>query len=475
MSDSNIPKLLKMIIDSSKSPAAIFDLSANRIYQNSPFTKVQNSSEENSSSFQSSVKSYIENPDSNHTWATNYKENHHLHQFQWYAEIIEDNNRKFAIVRIDTLKTSQVEISMYEDLISQHKSALDEAAIVAITDTKGMITYVNNKFMELSEYNKSELIGKTHSIINSNHHSKEFFIEMWKTIAKGKVWRGEVKNQAKSGRYYWVDTTIVPMLDPSGKPTSYVAIRNDITDKIEAKDAIAAERARTAYAEKMASLGELAAGIAHELGNPLASINAWLDVIISSIERGSFQSEAFSKTASGVKQKTDRMAKILKGMLSYARDGSNDPFTTVNISSLVKDVIDYTHHKVIKSSVTLSFNAPDYLQIECKETELSQVLVNLVINACDAINDLSEKWIKVTVAEENDQIKISVTDSGNGISEEKANMIMKPFYTTKPAGKGTGLGLSISQKIVEKHHGKLSIDNECENTKFDVLIPRKQG
>ncbi|MFD2706706.1 putative bifunctional diguanylate cyclase/phosphodiesterase [Salibacterium lacus] len=158
-----------------------------------------------------------------------------------YAQLVEDgSSRKIMGFMVDVTEKQQIETKLQDTLkdLADMKYALDQSSIVAITDRQGRITYVNDKFCEISGYTREELIGNTHRVVNSGGHDREFFKEMWRTIGSGNVWQGEFRNQAKDGSYYWVETTIVPVKDETGKPYQYLAIRNDITDNKKNEETI---------------------------------------------------------------------------------------------------------------------------------------------------------------------------------------------------------------------------------------------
>lgn len=227
---------------------------------------------------------------------------------------------------------------------------------------------------------------------------------------------------------------------------------------------------------KMSALGEMAGGVAHEINNPLASIKSFSSQLQEVVDDDPLDKSMLKEMSAKIEKTTDRIAKIVAGLRSFSRDGSNDKFETVNIHQLVEETLSFCQERFKNHGTTVTVDGLGIdLSLEGRTTELSQVLLNLLNNAYDAISASKEKWIKISAVEDNGWVEILVMDSGKGIPKEAEEKIFQPFFTTKEIGKGTGMGLSISSGIVRKHQGELKLNKNCPNTCFVIRIPKKQA
>lgn len=229
---------------------------------------------------------------------------------------------------------------------------------------------------------------------------------------------------------------------------------------------------------KLSMLGEMAAGIAHEINNPLAIISGKTQILslkISQLNINSEEKKYLIEKIETIINTTDRISSIVKGLRSFSRDSDNDPYIDTSLNKIFSYTLALVQEKIKKYSI--EFNVVGLHEnslIECNETQISQILMNLISNSVDALQDLNEKWITLQVEDLNNQWKIQVTDSGLGIPEEIVEKIMQPFFTTKDVGHGTGLGLSISKGLAQKHHGTLEYQIIDGHTSFVLTLPKSQ-
>jgi PAS domain S-box-containing protein len=366
-------------------------------------------------------------------------------------------------------------LETYQNLLKElgdQKYALDQSAIVAITDAKGLITYVNEKFCEISGYSKDELIGQNHRIINSGYHDKEFFKNFWVTISQGKIWRGEICNRKKNKDIYWVNTTIVPFLDSQGHPYQYMAIRHEITELKELQQKIMEQQGQMIANSRLSAIGEMAATITHEINNPLLVILGRCEMIKNQLQQDkSLNIDLLNKNIEAIEKTGQRIERIVKSMKVLAHDGADEPFHQVRIQEIFDDVAELCTERFKNGSIqlTMEIETPEMI-VNCRSHQIVQILVNLLNNAYDALENLPEKWIRLYACEKNGQILISITDSGLGIPPQILNKIFIPFFSTKKLQYGTGLGLSVSKSIMRQHKGDLIYDSHSPNTCFKLIF-----
>ena len=338
------------------------------------------------------------------------------------------------------------------------KRALDQAAIVATTDVRGRITYVNDKFCEISGYSHEELLGQDHRIINSGHHDKEFIRELWVTIANGGVWHGELQNRAKDGHTYWVDTTIVPFLDERGKPFQYIAIRADITARKQAEDRVRQQAA-------LARLGQMAAIVAHEVRNPLAGIKGAMQVLIG---RGG-KDEQELRVLRDIVARVDSLNDLISDLMVFARPRPPQ-LADVELKRVASEAVTMARRDPSGEGLDIQLDG-DAVTVRADAELVRATLFNLLLNAGQAMGGRGH--ITVHVTRDGNDASIAVQDDGPGIPEALREQVFEPFFTTK--ARGGGLGLAIARRTAEIHGGVLMLDCPPEGgTTMTLTVPASQ-
>lgn len=352
--------------------------------------------------------------------------------------------------------------------LQQFFDALNESAIVSKTDPKGVITYVNQKFCDVSGYSKEELIGQSHNIVRHPDMPREVFKELWKTLQNKKVFKATIKNRTKDGGFYFVDTSIMPILDLDGTIEEYLGVRYDVTELIKARDmAISGEKAKSEFLSNMS----------HELRTPLNAI-----VGFSSILSRTIKEAKHLKYLSNIQESSANLIGLINDILDLSKLQSGNfslSFHAFNLKESIQILLERFTTLIENSALDFQVSIEENANVSLSGDwlRISQIISNLVSNAIKFTPQ--GKKIEFKVAYKDSKLLVNVIDEGIGLSQEAQEKIFKPFEqadnsTTRTYG-GTGLGLSIVLNLVKQMQGEISLTSvEGKGSNFGVSLPLQE-
>lgn len=406
------------------------------------------------------------------------------------AFYIARNNRRLA--------RSITERKRIEERLRKLSHAVEHSpAATVITDTHGCFEYVNPKFLEVTGYTQEELIGKTPAIIKSGLTLPDVYEDLWRTIRSGREWRWDMQNRKKNGDLYWEHEIISAVKNEHGEIVNFIAVKEDITERKLAEEALQQEHAKLlkterellkayeslAEADRLETAGRLAAGVAHEVKNPLTIIRLGVDYLAKQ-----FAQESNQEVLDDVRGAIDRADNIIKELLDLSRQNSfvRRP---ININQVIDNAIRFIKHKIERRNIAIVVSRNDPMPLIYADPDrLVQVFINLLSNAAQAIGQdgsievvtrlicLSERDFELpgtSVFRIGEQVvAVEIRDNGPGFPAEYGKKLFEPFFTTKPMGEGSGLGLAVSRSIVIMHRGSISISNRPEGGASALLMFR---
>ena len=359
-----------------------------------------------------------------------------------------------------------------EDHMRKLSRALEQAAdAVIITDQNRIIEYVNPAFEDLTGYSKAEAVGRKTYFLRSGAHDKVFYGKLWKTISSGQVFRGVMVNRRKDGTVYHEEKTIAPLRDSEGVITHYISTGHDITERLNAAEAVRRHQVELAHVARLSTLGEMTSGLAHELNQPLCAIITYAQTCLRVIGPDHYDKKKLHYGLGQVVKQAELAGAIFQRLRNFARKGETQ-WRCVDMLELANEVANLIEAELNQHEMTLDIaQSGSQAIVEADPIQIEQVLLNLIRNSMDAILELAPERKKMSLRiSSGESVKVSLTDRGGGCPAGVVERLFEPFFTTKPTGMGIGLG--ISQSIIETHGGRLFLEhNSTSGATFSFTLP----
>jgi C4-dicarboxylate-specific signal transduction histidine kinase/integral membrane sensor domain MASE1 len=358
-----------------------------------------------------------------------------------------------------------------EEIVEERSKQLEMAGRMARVggweiDRASQVVSLSMVAKEILEYSDKAVpsLEEFTSFLTSSSLSKGLMQQIWNHNFSEKPLDTVVEILTVKRRKIWIRIIAMSLLSPFHPEIIYGTIQ-DLTEQ-KARDL------QLIHSSKMASLGEMASGVAHEINNPLAIIGAKVYRISQILSKESMTSEPLTRELDEIGKTVRRIANIIKGLKTFSRNGDDDPLISCQLSTVIDDTLYVCSERFKNMGIELLLDQVPDQAVYIRPTQISQVLLNLLNNAYDAIVNLDKKWIRISYTLLKDgMLAVSVSDSGVKIPDEVAERIMQPFFTTKEIGKGTGIGLSISKGIMQSHGGDLRLDRAADHTTFIFTVP----
>ena len=401
------------------------------------------------------------------------------------------------------MKKTQAKLKQYQD-------AIDASNIVSKTDINGIITFVNDEFCKISGYSRQELIGSPHNIVRHPDVKKSVFKKLWETILAKKVYKGIVKNLSKDGRAFYLNATIIPILDDNGEIEEFVAIRHDVTNvillnehltqlrvelnelnqslenkvkeqtkeltilnanlekRVEEEIAKNEQSNRIMFRQsRLASMGEMMANIAHQWRQPLSELSIDLFKMKQNLE----DKDEFLDTYEHAKQVIKNMSNTIDDFRNFFN--ANKPVENFLVSSCVDDAMIMLKGTLDRNDIKIDVKSQKNVCVYGYQSELTQVFMNILVNAKDAFknSEIKNKKIQISIKSNDKFAIIDIKDNAGAIKDEIMERIFEPYFTTKHKSSGTGLGLYMSKMIVEHMKGEIIAENLKNWVNFKIILP----